>query len=110
MFKIFKSEVEETHEIVGIIERCGSQYLPNFGAFVILLESSDKIFSVGPLEHIHPAIYLSAAKDNVKITYISKMDSELGLHLITKFENITLEKRLNKVIPRWAYVDDLSRP
>lgn len=108
MFWKNKSEENPTLEIEGIIERCGSQYTPNYGAFVILLESSNKFFSLGPDQYIHPAIFLSSKLDKVKILY-SAAPNDIGVHQIKKFENITLEHRLGKAIPRWAYVIDDSR-
>jgi hypothetical protein len=104
--KLFTKTKPEQRSVEGAIERCSSQYTLNYGAFLILLKNDDHLYSIGPDQYINPEILLSYPGDSVSIESTLNHD---GVWKINKIINHTLEERLGKIIPRWAYCKEDSR-
>lgn len=108
--KMFEQPKGQTKGVSGIVERCSVQYTPNYGAFLILIEGDDRIYSIGPDQYIHPALHLTQPGDEVKIVAREDISQctrdKLTLWRVHRFVNHTLEQRLGREIPRWERVKD----
>lgn len=111
--KLFETPKGASVSVEGRVDRCSVQYTANYGAFLILVEGDDRIFSIGPDQYLHPAIHLTQQGDVVFIKAREDLSQcsrdNMTVWTVTSIVNNTLEKRLGRVIPRWDSVPDESR-